>query len=315
MCYNPGSALTVPAGLMARRPAVWLELSVPARPFLKWAGGKGQLLPELTTRLPARFRRYHEPFVGGGALFFHLWNSGRLRGSAVLSDYNPELIACYESVRDHVEELIALLLDLRPHFGDREFFYAIRGWDRHPDFQRRPKVELAARTIFLNRTCYNGLYRLNNRGQFNAPFGNYRNPLIVDPENMREVSRALQQVDLRVDDFSAVLERAEPGDFVYFDPPYVPVSATASFTAYTHQGFAEAEQRRLAAVFTALAERGCFVMLSNSYTELARTLYAGQPVHESIYASRKINCDGKKRGNVPELIVCSYEPRSQRVPR
>lgn len=285
-----------------------MELAVPARPFLKWAGGKGQLLPELTLRLPAQFRRYHEPFVGGGALFFHLWNSGRLRHSAVLSDSNPELIACYEAVRDEVEELIDLLLELRPHFGDREFFYEIRGWDRRPDFPQRPRVERAARTIFLNRTCYNGLYRLNNRGQFNAPFGNYRNPLIVDPENMREVSRALQHVELFVSDFSAVLQRALPGDFVYFDPPYVPLSTTASFTAYTHQGFAEAEQRRLAEVFLALAGQGCFVMLSNSYTELARSLYAGQPVHESLYASRKINCDGRKRGTVAELIVCSYEP-------
>lgn len=281
---------------------------MPARPFLKWAGGKGQLLPELTMRLPARFRRYHEPFVGGGALFFHLWNSGRLRHSAVLSDSNPELITCYEVVRDQVEELIEILLELRPRFNDRAFFYEIRGWDRRPDFHQRPKVERAARTIFLNRTCYNGLYRLNNRGQFNAPFGNYRNPLIVDPENMREVSRALQDVELYVSDFSAVLQRAEPEDLIYFDPPYVPLSTTSSFTAYTHQGFPESEQRRLAEVFFALAERGCYVMLSNSYTELARTLYAGQPVHESVYASRKINCDGTKRGTVAELIVCSYDP-------
>lgn len=286
---------------------------MPARPFLKWAGGKGQLLPELTSRLPARFRRYHEPFVGGGALFFHLWNQGLLKGGAVLSDYNPELIECYEAVRDSPEELIACLLELRPRFGDKEFFYQIRAWDRQPGFRERPKVERAARTIFLNRTCYNGLYRLNNRGQFNAPFGHYKNPLIVDPENMREASRALQSAELRRGDFTGAAELARRGDFVYFDPPYVPVSATASFTAYTGQGFAEAEQRRLAAVFLALAERGCYVMLSNSYTELARALYAGQPVHESIMASRKINCDGRKRGEIEELIVCSYALRRSGV--
>jgi DNA adenine methylase len=280
---------------------------------LKWAGGKGQLLPALTARLPARFRRYHEPFVGGGALFFHLWNSGRLGDGAVLSDFNPELIDCYTAVRDHVEALTAYLLELKPRFSDRDFFYAIRSWDREPGFAERPLVERAARTIFLNRTCYNGLYRLNNKRQFNAPFGYYKNPLIVDPENMREVSRALQHVELRVGDFAAVLERAEPGDLVYFDPPYVPVSATASFTHYTHQGFAEAEQRRLATVFSALADRGCYAMLSNSYTELARALYAGQPLHESILASRKINCDGKKRGTVEELIVCSYAPGAELV--
>lgn len=286
---------------------------MPARPFLKWAGGKGQLLPELTSRLPARFKRYHEPFVGGGALFFHLWNHGKLRQGAVLSDDNRELVECYEAVRDQVDELIAYLLELRPRFGDRAFFYEIRGWDRQPDFRQRPKVERAARTIFLNRTCYNGLYRLNNKGQFNAPFGNYKNPLIVDPENMREASRALHHVELRRDDFAGVLATAGPGDFVYFDPPYVPVSATASFTAYTRYGFAEAEQRRLAEVFLDLVERGCYVMLSNSYTELAKALYAGQPVHESIMASRKINCDGRKRGEIEELIVCSYAPHRNGV--
>jgi DNA adenine methylase len=281
---------------------------VPARPFLKWAGGKGQLLPALTDRLPLRFRRYHEPFVGGGALFFHLWNSGLLRDGATLSDFNPELIDCYLAVRDHVEELIELLLRHKPRFDDKAYFYEVRAWDRQPGFRERPMVERAARTIFLNRTCYNGLYRLNNKGYFNAPFGYYKNPLIVDPENLREVSRALRDVELHVGDFGAVLDRAAPGDFVYFDPPYVPVSATASFTAYTGGGFAEAAQARLAQVFAALAERGCFVMLSNSYTELARALYDGQPLHESVRASRKINCDGKKRGEVDELIVCSYAP-------
>lgn len=286
---------------------------MPARPFLKWAGGKGQLLPELTNRLPPHFGRYHEPFVGGGALFFSLWGGGRLAAGATLSDYNAELIDCYRAVRDHAEELIAALLHHKPNFSDKEYFYEVRAWDRQPDFQRRPLVERAARTIFLNRTCYNGLYRLNNRRQFNAPFGHYKNPLIVDPENMREASRALRDVELHVGDFGDVVEQVRPGDFVYFDPPYVPLSATASFTAYTHQGFAEAEQRRLAEVFFALAERGCYVMLSNSYTALARELYAGQPVHEPILASRKINCDGKKRGEIEELIVCSYEPRRNGV--
>ncbi len=282
---------------------------MPARPFLKWAGGKGQLLPELMRRLPARFGHYHEPFVGGGALFFHLWNSGLLRHGAILSDYNAELISCYQAVRNHVEELIEALLLHNPYGTDKEYFYSVRAWDRQPGFDQRPMVERAARTIFLNRTCYNGLYRLNNKGQFNAPFGHYKKPLVVDPDNLREVSRALQHVELHSGDFGRVAEHARRNDLVYFDPPYVPLSATASFTAYTHQGFTEAEQKRLAALFAKLAWRGCYVMLSNSYTDLARELYAGQPVHERLFASRKINCDGKKRGDVEELIVCSYAPR------
>jgi len=256
--------------------------------------------------LPPTFRHYHEPFVGGGALFFSLWNSGRLTAGATLSDLNVELIDCYRAVRDHAEELIAALLAHKPYANDRDYFYAMRAWDRAPDFMARPLVERAARTIFLNRTCYNGLYRLNNRRQFNAPFGYYKKPLIVDPEQLQEASHALQQVVLRVGDFSELLTRALPGDFIYFDPPYVPVSATASFTAYTPVGFTEAEQRRLAELFFQLYDRGCHLMLSNSYTALARGLYAGLPIHEPVLARRKINCDGTKRGGVEELIVCSY---------
>jgi len=279
---------------------------VPARPFLKWAGGKSQLLPELSQRIPERFGRYHEPFVGGGALFFYLWNQDRLRHGAILSDLNPELIDCYRAVRDHVAELIDLLQNLRPYATDRDFFYEIRAWDRQPDFAQRSLVERAARTIFLNRTCYNGLYRLNNKGQFNAPFGYYKNPQIVDSDNLREVSRALSSAELCVADFATVLERALPGDFIYFDPPYVPVSPTASFTSYTRRGFDETEQRRLATVFHQLAARNCYVMLSNSSTTLAHQLYANACEVDVVLASRKINCDGKRRGLVKELIACSF---------
>ncbi|NNJ12546.1 DNA adenine methylase [Chloroflexales bacterium ZM16-3] len=285
---------------------------MPARPFLKWAGGKGQLLSELTRRLPAHFARYHEPFVGGGAFFFSLWNSGRLARGGVLSDYNSDLIACYQTVRDHAGELITRLLEHKAHAHDRAYFYEIRGWDRLPNFEQRSQIEKAARMIFINRTCYNGLYRLNNKGKFNAPFGYYKNPLIVDVDNMHEVSRALHNVELRVGDFADVLDRAEEGDFVYFDPPYAPLSPTASFTHYTGRGFGEDQQRRLAGVFRQLAERGCYVMLSNSYTELTREIYSKALHHdvvaETVRASRKINCDGAKRGFIDELIACSYDP-------
>lgn len=284
-----------------------IEAPSAVRPFIKWAGGKGQLLPELSQRLPCCFRRYHEPFVGGAALFFHLHNTGRLRHGAVLSDYNRELILCYEVVRDDVEPLIEVLREHHQHRLDRDYFMHIRGWDRQPGFEQRSPVERAARTIFINRTCYNGLYRLNNKGQFNAPFGYYTNPLICDPENMRAVSRALQGVELLVEDFSRVAERAEPGDMVYFDPPYVPVSATASFTHYTGQTFGPDDQRRLADLFDTLMERGVYVMLSNSHTPLTCELYGLRAVSKSVVlASRKINCDGRKRGSVEELIVCSY---------
>ncbi|MBX0329816.1 DNA adenine methylase [Oscillochloris sp. ZM17-4] len=284
---------------------------MPARPFLKWAGGKGQLLPELTRLMPPTFARYHEPFVGGGAFFFNLWNSGRLARGGVLSDYNRDLIACYQTVRDHAQELIDALLEHKQRAHDRAYFYDIRDWDRQPGFEQRSQVEKAARMIFLNRTCYNGLYRLNNKGKFNAPFGYYKNPLIVDVDNMHEVSRALQDVELTVGDFADVLDRAEPGDFVYFDPPYAPVSPTASFTHYTGFGFGEDQQRRLADVFRQLAERGCSVMLSNSYTDLTRALYSAESIPglsaETVRASRKINCDGAKRGFVDELIAWSYQ--------
>ena len=284
---------------------------MPARPFLKWAGGKGQLLTELTRRTPPQFARYHEPFVGGGAFFFSLWSGGRLTHGGVLSDYNRDLIACYRTVRDHAQELIAALLEHKVHANDRAYFYEIRAWDRQPGFEQRSQVALAARMIFLNRTCDNGLYRLNNKGKFNAPFGDYKKPLIVDAENMHDVSRALQDVELKVGDFADVLNYAEPGDFVYFDPPYAPLSPTASFTHYTGHGFGEDQQRRLAEVFRELAERGCYVMLSNSYTELTRELYSPKAISglstETVRASRKINCDGAKRGFIDEVIAYSYD--------
>lgn len=288
-----------------------IDAPVITRPFIKWAGGKGQLLNELTQRLPTSFRRYHEPFVGGAALFFHLYNNQWLRHGAVLSDYNSELILCYQVVRDDVEALIEVLKEHHKHRLDHEYFMWVRRWDRQPDFAQRSPVERAARTIFLNRTCYNGLYRLNNKGQFNAPFGYYTNPLIYDRDNMLAAHRALQHVELRVEDFSQVAARVEQGDFVYFDPPYVPVSATSSFTHYTGQTFGPEDQRRLARLFDELMERGVYVMLSNSFTPFAKELYAAHAVSTSeVLASRKINCDGRKRGNVKELIVCGYRPNA-----
>lgn len=271
--------------------------SLVARPFLKWAGGKTQLLADLLPRRPASFGAYFEPFVGSGALFFALRSRGLLR-EVHLSDTNPRLIDTYRAVRDDVEGVIEALAAYR---NDRDQYYRVRS-QRHDDL--RPAGR-AARIIYLNKTCYNGLFRENSRGEFNVPFGRYANPRICDAENLRAVSDALQGADLACHDFEAACARVRPGDFVYFDPPYHPVSATSSFTAYHQGGFGEAEQRRLADLFAELASRGACVMLSNSDTPLVRELYAAFPI-ERVEATRAINSVGTKRGKVGEAIVRSY---------
>lgn len=273
-----------------------------ARPFIKWAGGKTQLLPELIGRIPDRFGRYHEPFIGSAALFFQLHALGTLQHGATLSDANADLIAVYGVVRDDVEALIAALREHARHALDPQYFYAVRSWDRDPGWSERSAVERAARMIFLNKTCYNGLHRVNRRGEFNVPFGRYPKPQVCDEPNLRAARRALRDVDLRVGDFADVLDRAAEGDLVYFDPPYVPTSATASFTAYTSDVFDAAQHARLATVFAALVDRGCTVLLSNSHTRLVHDLYRDFPIHE-VSARRAINSAAAKRGLVREVIV------------
>lgn len=268
--------------------------SQPPRPFLKWAGGKGQLLPELLARLPENFGTYHEPFVGGGALFFALTGRGMLT-RAVLSDANAPLVDTYLAVRDRVDDVIAAL---RRHPNDAAHFYRVRAQD--PD--DLSLVEKAARVIFLNRTCYNGLYRENRAGQFNVPFGRYENPRICDEVNLRACSRALQRVEVLRTDFTNVLGRAKPGDLIYFDPPYHPVSKTASFTGYDRNGFDEMDQESLRDVFAELARQGVHVVLSNSDTPLVRRLYRGFRV-ERVLAKRAINSRADRRGRVAEVIV------------
>jgi DNA adenine methylase len=272
-------------------------------PVVKWAGGKGQLLSQFETYMPAAFRRYIEPFVGGGAVFFSLHNQGRLADKqVVLIDRLEELINCYRVIQSQVGELIVALQEHERHRQDPEYFYAVRDWDRQPGYSQRNNVERAARFVFLNRTCYNGLYRVNRRGQFNVPFGRYRNPTICDVENLQAVNRALQNVTLWVGDFSRCLEVAGRQDLVYLDPPYYPLSDTASFTSYTQGDFGVDDQRRLASLFRELDRRGCQVMLSNSYTDLVRQLYSGYEQIQ-VRALRSINSKGRKRGPVPELLV------------
>ena len=275
------------------------------RPFVKWAGGKAQLLSQFEPHWPATFRGYVEPFVGGGAVFFHLYRQGRLNGPIVLNDANAELMLCFEVIRDDLESLLAVLYRHEPHRLDADYYYALRDWDRDPDFVERPAVERAARTLFLNRTCYNGLYRVNSQGHFNVPFGRYKNPRIVDEDNLRAVRDALRGVDLHCDDFGCCLDWVAPGGLVYMDPPYDPLSATSSFTSYTPDSFGQREQCRLAEVFRQLDTVGCWAMLSNSDTALVRELYAGYRL-EVLQARRPISSKGSERGTIPELLILNY---------
>lgn len=278
-----------------------------ATPFLKWAGGKGQLLAQYEPFFPTEpVRRYFEPFVGSGAVFFHLQSRG-LFERAHLSEVNAELITCYLAVRDHVDDLIAALREhAREHAeGGATHYYAVRAWDRAPDWADAPLAQHAARMIYLNKTCYNGLWRVNSRGHFNVPMGRYRRPDILNEGRLRAASRALQGVEAAVAGFEGVLERAEAEDFVYCDPPYVPLSATANFTSYSAAPFGEDEQRRLAEVFAGLDRKGCRVMLSNSDTPLVRQLYRAFRI-ETVSARRNINSMRHKRGAVSEVVVLNY---------
>jgi DNA adenine methylase len=272
------------------QPALRSEVSESARPFIKWAGGKRQLLPELLRRVPPRMGRYFEPFVGGGALFFALRPK-----RAVLADVNDRLIRTYKGVRDQVEDVIERL---RSYPYDSKFYYEMRA----QEIDSRSDAELAAWFIYLNRTGYNGLYRVNRENRFNVPFGRYTNVTICDESNLRACSAALAGVELLCADFE-VARRAKKGDFVYFDPPYVPLSATSSFTGYTSGGFGPAEQERLRDTARKLKRRGAVVMLSNSSAGLVRELYAEDFEVQEVTAMRLVNSRATGRGAVTELII------------
>ncbi|MEB3195864.1 MAG: DNA adenine methylase [Candidatus Sericytochromatia bacterium] len=271
-----------------------IQVRIPdAAPFVKWVGGKRSLLPQITGRLPARFNSYHEPFVGGGAVFFALQPV-----RAHLSDENAELVHTYQVIRDDVERLIR---HLRGHRADEDYYYAIRALD----VRQLDGIERASRLIFLNRTCFNGLYRVNSRGAFNVPFGRYKNPQICNEVGLRAASAALRGTGLAHQGYEQVLLRARRGDFIYFDPPYHPVSSTANFTGYTAGAFDARDQRQLAEVFRTLSLRGCKVMLSNSDTPYIQELYRDYLV-EIVAAPRLVNRDASKRGPVNEVLVRNY---------
>jgi len=272
-----------------------------ARPFLKWAGGKRQLLPELMKRVAAAtpFRRYHEPLVGGGALFFELVRQKRVdRRRAYLSDNNPNLTYTYLSIKQDVDRVIELLR-LHEERNSESYYYEVRS-NVPADLYER-----AARIIYLNKTCYNGLYRENQKGEFNTPYGRYKNPTICDEDNLRAVADALKKATIECRSFETVLDRAEPADLVYFDPPYYPVSTTASFTAYDKGGFGEESQRRLAEVVAQLTDNGVNAIVSNSWTPFVRDLYKDFEI-DRVLANRAVNSRADRRGKVSEALIRNF---------
>lgn len=263
------------------------------RPFLKWAGGKSKLIEQYTPYFPKDFKTYYEPFLGGGAVFFHLQPK-----NAVISDINFELINTYCCVRDNLEQLIPLL-EKHQQEHSNEYYYQVRGQFGNTE------VERAARLIYLNKTCFNGLYRENSKGLFNVPIGRYKKPTICNTELLHLVSEALQSAQIAVRPFDCVVDYAKIDDFVYFDPPYYPLSPTSNFTAYSCYSFTKNEQIKLKNLFVELAERGVKVMLSNSDCPFIRELYYNFTIHE-ISAARTINSNAEKRGKITELLITSY---------
>jgi len=269
-------------------------------PVVKWVGGKRQLLPVLTELLPTRITSYCEPFVGGGALLF--WKQPK---HAIINDINTDLIQMYEVIRDNVEGLIA---ELETHTNDSDHFYEVRDWDRNKEtYALLSNVKKAARIIYLNKTCYNGLFRVNNAGEFNAPFGNYTNPNIVNAPTLRAVSNYFREaeVDFFNRDYADVLAEVPQGAFVYIDPPYDPVSTTSNFTGYARGGFSRDDQIRLRECCDDLHRRGIKFMLSNSSTDFIQEQYAAYTV-TTVQAKRAVNSNAAGRGQVDEVVVRNY---------
>ena len=278
--------------------AVVLEkLQQETYPIVKWVGGKRQLMFELLKNMPENYNRYFEPFIGGGALFFELQPD-----NAYISDMNEELINLYKVVRDNVEELIT---DLQKHDISKEYFIEIRNIDRTEEYKNWSNVKKASRFIYLNRTCFNGMYRVNSKGEFNVPFGHYKNPRILDENNLINCSNLLQRTEIRHADFSEILKKVKKGDFVYFDPPYVPLSETSSFTSYTKDGFDLDMQFKLRDVCDELDSMGVKFLLSNSDTKLVNELYENYNI-KKVFASRQINANADGRGKITEVLVRNY---------
>lgn len=269
------------------------------QPFLKWAGGKRQLLPEIRKYLPGKFNLYCEPFLGAGAVLFDIQPQ-----NAIVNDLNSDLINVYNVIRDNVEGLIK---ELKKHKNDSDYYYHIRELDRTKEYNNYSETQKAARIIYLNKTCYNGLFRVNSQGQFNVPFGSYKNPEIVNEIILRAVSNYLNNSDIMFLnlDFQELLDRLKKGAFVYLDPPYDPVSDTSSFTGYTLDGFGKDEQERLKLFCDSLNKKGCKYLLSNSATPFILSLYKGYKI-ETVFVNRNINSVGTKRGKIEEVLIRNY---------
>lgn len=269
-------------------------------PVVKWVGGKRQLLQEITPLLPKQITTYCEPFLGGGAVLFSIQPS-----HAIVNDLNESLMTVYEVIRDDVETLID---SLKKHENTSEYFYTIRDIDRNKVFyQSMSKVEKASRLIYLNKTCFNGLFRVNTSGEFNSPFGRYKNPNIVNESVLRAVSNYFNSNNIAFynEDFSETLRRVENGGFVYLDPPYDPVSDTACFTGYNKGGFSRNEQIRLKQCCDELTERNIKFMLSNSSTSFIKDLYQDYHI-TTVQAKRSINSNASKRGAIEEVLITNY---------
>ena len=275
---------------------------VALQPFTKWTGGKRQLLPVIRELMPKKYNRYFEPFVGGGALFFDLAPK-----DAVINDFNAELINCYQQIKDNPQELIEIL-KVHQEYNSKEYYLDLRSSDRDERIDMMSEVQRAARILYMLRVDFNGLYRVNSKNQFNVPYGRYKNPKIVDENLVSAISTYLNnnQIEIKKGDFEKAVLDVQPGDFVYFDPPYIPLSETSAFTSYTHEGFSYDDQVRLRDTFKKLSDTGAYVMLSNSSSFLVEELYRDFNIHY-VEATRTNGAKSSSRGKISEIIVTNYE--------
>lgn len=271
-------------------------------PFLKWVGGKRQLMPSIVEHLPQNINdyKYIEPFIGGGAVLFNLQPK-----NAIINDFNEELINVYQVIKNNLDELIA---DLKKHKNEADYFYSIRSLDRNGEFKKLTAVKRASRIIFLNKTCFNGLYRVNNAGEFNSPFGRYKNPNIVNEPTLKAVNKFLNNNNIEINsgDYSEILKQADKKCFVYLDPPYHPISESSNFTGYVQGGWNIYDQIELKTACDELHKRGVKFLLSNSSADFIKDLYKDYKI-TIVKANRAINSNGADRGEVDEVLIRNYE--------